>query len=245
MPQGNAPLSATVAVNGAIDVAPFSPALGDSIRNVTGTLTPNLGVTVNGNAINGSGTVALNNASLYLPASGMRLTGGQANIALQGDMLQLQSLTFRTAGKGTISGNGTVRLDPSQGFPVDLGITTHDALVANRPDMLASVSSDIKIKGSTLDGFDVTGPVTVDRAEINIGGTQVANYPTIAVTEINGGNWPDPTAMPPTPPPTSIGKPVPKPPQAAAYAWRSTSMRRKRCSCAAAASTPRSEASSP
>jgi translocation and assembly module TamB len=217
IPQGNAPLSATVALNGTIDIAPFSPALGDSIRNVSGRLTPNLSVSVNGKAITGNGTVTLSNASLYLPASGMRLTGGQANIALQGDVMQLQSLTFRTARNGTVSGTGTVRLDPAQGFPVDLGITTHNALVASRPDMLASVSSDIKIKGSTLDGFDVTGPVTVDRAEINIGGTQVANYPTIAVTEINGGNWPNPTAVPPEAPsaaPTPIGKPAPKPPQA-------------------------------
>jgi translocation and assembly module TamB len=212
VPQGNAPLAATVAVTGAIDIAPFAPALGDSIRNVTGTVTPNLTLTVNGNAMSGTGTVALSNASFYLPASGLRLTGGRANIAVQGDTLQLQTLAFQTARNGTISGTGTVRLDPAQGFPVDLAITARNALVANRPDMIAAASSDIKIRGSTLSGFDVTGPVTIDRAEINIGGTQVANYPTIAVTEINGGNAAKPAA--PKSPPVPAEKVAPKPPQA-------------------------------
>ena len=212
VPQGNAPLAATVGVTGAIDIAPFAPALGDSIRNVTGTLGPNLTLTVNGSAISGAGTIALSNASLYLPASGLRLTGGRANVALQGETLQLQTLSFQTARNGTISGTGTVRLDPAQGFPLDLGITARNALVANRPDMIAAVSSDIKIRGSTLGGFDVIGPVTIDRAEINIGGTQVANYPTIAVTEINGGNAAKPVES--APPPARSGKATPKPPQA-------------------------------
>jgi len=212
LPQGNAPLGATVGLTGNIDLAPFSAALGDSIRNVAGTLSPNLTLTLNSNAMSGSGMVALSKATLFLPASGLRLTDGQANIALQGETLQLQSLSFQTARRGAISGTGNVRLDPAQGFPVDLSITTRNALVANRPDMIASVSSDIKIRGSTLSGFDVTGPITVDRAEINIGGTQVANYPTIAVTEINGGNAAPNPAPPKAAPPA--GKTPPKPPQA-------------------------------
>ncbi|MBS0221583.1 MAG: translocation/assembly module TamB domain-containing protein [Proteobacteria bacterium] len=210
IPQGNAPLSATVGINGAMDIAPFSAALGDSIRNVAGTLSPNLNLTVNGNAINGSGTIVLSNATLFLPATGLRLTGGRANVVLQGETLQLQSLSFQTARNGSISGTGTVRLDPVQGFPVDLGITAHNALVANRPDLIAAISSDVKIRGSTLAGFDVTGPVTVDRADINIGGTQLANYPTIAVTEINGNTAPGPAAPKPASPPS--GKVQPQPP---------------------------------
>jgi translocation and assembly module TamB len=212
IPQGNAPLAATVSLNGNIDIAPFSPALGDSIRNVTGTLKPNLTLTLKGDAINGTGTIALGNAALSLPATGLRMTGGQANIVLQGETLGLQSLTFHTARNGAISGNGTVQLDPAQGFPVDLRIGARNALVANRPDMIASVSSDIKVAGSTLAGFDVTGTVTVDRADINIGGTQVANYPTIAVTEINGGNGTTAAPAKPNPPPS--GKVAPRAPEA-------------------------------
>ncbi len=212
IPQGNAPLVAIVAIDGSTGIAPFSPALGTSVRNIAGTLTPNLTVNVNGDKITGSGTVALAGASVYLPASGLRLTGGQATVTLQGDTLQVQKLSFQTARNGEVSATGTIRLDPAKGFPVDLALTTRQALLANRPDLVATVSSNLKVTGSAADGFDVTGPVTVDRAEIGIGVSQAVNYPTLKVHEINGGNAPDP-ATPKPPPPGAAGKKPPRPPE--------------------------------
>jgi translocation and assembly module TamB len=211
VPQGNAPLVANVVVTGSADVAPFSPALGTSVRNVAGKLQPNLAIAINGNKITGSGTILLTGATAYLPASGMRLTGGQARLALQGDTLRLEKLSFQTARNGELSATGTVRLDPARGFPVEMNVTAKQALVANRPDILATVSSDIKVTGSSIDGFDVSGPVTVNRAEIGIGGAQSASYPTLQVREINGGNSPTPEAPKP-PPPGAGGKKPPKPP---------------------------------
>lgn len=212
LPQGNAPLVAAVTITGSTGIAPFSPALGNSLRNIAGTLTPNLTVNINGEKITGSGTIALTGATVYLPASGLRLTGGAATLALQGDALQLQKLSFQTARNGVVSATGTIRLDPARGFPVDLTVTTQKALLANRPDLIATVSSNLKVTGSAADGFDVTGPVTVDRAEIGIGVSQAANYPTLKVREINGGNAPDPTAPKPPPPGAATGKKPPKAP---------------------------------
>ncbi len=208
IPQGKAPLAATVTIKGSTSIAPFSPALGTSVRNIAGTLQPDLTLNINGQKIAGTGTIALSGASVYLPASGMRLTGGQANLVLQGDTLQLQKLSFQTARSGEISATGTIHLDLAKGFPVDLAVTASKALVANRPDILATVSSNLKVTGSSTDGFDVAGPVTIDRAEIGIGVSQAANYPTLQVREINGGT---PTAEAPAPPPPS-GKKPPKPP---------------------------------
>jgi translocation and assembly module TamB len=190
-----------VAINGTLDLAPFSPALGLSVRNVTGTLRPDLSLSINGETITGSGTVALSGATLSLPASGMQLTGGEAMIALQGDTLQIQRLHFATARGGSIDANGSVRLAPAQGFPVELTVNAQRALVASRPDLVASASSNVKIVGSTLSGFDVTGPVTIDRAELSIAASQAANYPTVAVKEINGTTQPDAATAPPAPPP--------------------------------------------
>lgn len=208
IPQG----TAQVTINGAVDLAPFSPALGLSVRNVTGTLRPDVTLDIAGEKITGNGTIALGNATLSLPAAGMRLSGGEALMSLQGDTLQLQRLRFQTARNGEISATGTVRLDPAQGFPVDLAATTRQALVANRPDLVATASANIKITGSTLNGFDVSGPVTIDRAEIAIGVSQAANFPTLPVTEINGPRQANAAAAPPPPPPpTPLG---PKPPPA-------------------------------
>jgi translocation and assembly module TamB len=197
IPQGKAPLAATIALTGSVDIAPFSPAIGNDVRSVAGTLRTDLTLNVKNTAVSGSGTMSLSGAAFSLPDSGLRLSGGQASLALQGDTLQLQKLSFQTARNGEVSATGTVRLEPAQGFPVDLAVTTRKALLANRPDLLASVSSEIKVTGSSSTGFDVSGTATIDRAEIAIGVGQAANYPTLPVREINGTATPNPAAPPP------------------------------------------------
>ncbi|MBN9086925.1 MAG: translocation/assembly module TamB domain-containing protein [Reyranella sp.] len=205
VPQGKAPPQFQVSINGAIDLAPFSPALGLSVRNVTGTLRPDLNLTI-GNTITGSGTIALNNATMSMPDAGMKLTGGDGLIALQGETLQIQRLRFQTARSGEINVTGNVRLDPAQGLPVELAVASRQALLVSRPDLVATVSSDIKITGSSLTGFDVAGPVTIDRAELSIAASQAASFPTIPVTEINRTGAPDPANAPAKAPPTPVSR---------------------------------------
>jgi translocation and assembly module TamB len=205
VPRGAAPPQFQVSVNGAIDLAPFSPALGLSVRNVTGTLRPDLTLNI-GNTITGSGTIALANATMSMPDAGTKLSGGEGLIALQGETLQIQRLRFQTARSGEINVTGNVRLDPGQGFPVDLAVASRKALLVSRPDLVATVSTDLKITGSSLNGFDVAGPVTIDRAELSIAATQGASFPTIPVTEINGTGPRDPANAPAKAPPTPVNR---------------------------------------
>ena len=76
------------------------------------------------------------------------------------------------------------------------------------PDLVATVSSDLKITGSTTAGVDVSGPITIDRAEIEIGAGQTASFPTVKVREINGPR----TANAPPPPPRAAAGPRAAPP---------------------------------
>ncbi len=203
--------TATVQIAGTAELAPFSPALGLAVRNVTGTLRPDLTLNIANNAVTGSGTIALANATVSLPDAGMRLTGGEALMVLQGDTLRLQRLNFQTSGNGSLSATGTVGLDPAQGFPVDLAVTAQRALVANRPDLLATASANVKVMGSSLNGFDVSGPIKIDRAEISIGASQAASFPTVAVREINGTGASGSVPAPPPPPPPVPTGPTPPP----------------------------------
>ncbi|MBS0518813.1 MAG: translocation/assembly module TamB domain-containing protein [Proteobacteria bacterium] len=212
LPQGNAPLTATVGITGAVDLVPFGPVLGNSLRNVAGTLSPNLSLTTDGASITGSGTMTLAGGALALPASGLRLSNGRATFVLQGDTLTMQGLSFQTARNGTFSGSGTVRLDPAQGFPTDLAISSQQALVANRPDLAAAVSSNLKIAGSTLNGFEISGPVKIDSADIGIGGAGGGSFPTVEVREINSASPAAiAAALAPTPPGTGQPRPAPSP----------------------------------
>ena len=150
-----------------------------------------------------------------MPESGLRLSGGEGRLVLQGDTLQVQRLNFQTARGGGVGVTGTMRLDAQQGLVPDLTVTSRNALLVSRPDLVASVSSNIKVTGSTVGGLSVAGPITIDRAEIAVGAEQSAAFPTLEVREINkaGGAATAPAVVRPAP-----AKPPPRaaPPPGAA-----------------------------
>jgi translocation and assembly module TamB len=180
-----APLAGSVTLTGPIAIAPFAPLLGNEVRNVTGTLNNNLTVNIAGSKITGAGSVDFSNGALDFPEMGLRLNGGTGRLVLQGDSVQIQQLSFQTGRGGTLSLNGSVRLDPADGVALDLAIASRRSLLVNRADLVATVSSDLKVTGSTGAGIDVSGPITIDRAEIAIGAMQTASFPTVEVREIN------------------------------------------------------------
>ena len=184
------PIAGTVTATGTLDVAPFAPLLGNQIRNVAGTVRSNVTLDIAGSKVTGGGTLDLANASLSLPETGMRLTSGSGRLVLQGDEIEVQRLAFQTAGRGTLSASGKLRLVPQEGVVVDLAVTSGRALLVSRPDLIATVSSDLRIAGSTAAAIDVSGVVTVDRADIKIGAGESARYPTIQVHEINKASAP-------------------------------------------------------
>lgn len=207
LPQGAAPLSATAAISGTLDVAPFAPLLGNDIRGITGTLRPNLALDIRGDKITGSGTVDLAGGTIALPESGLRLSGGEGRLVMQGETLQVQRLAFQTGGNGSVTVSGSLRFDGPKGLGLDLTVASRRALLVSRPDLVATVSSDVKVTGSTAGGIDIAGPVTIDRAEIAVGGGQSVDYPALEVREINKPGAPASVAVPPpgqkrrTPPP--------------------------------------------
>ena len=59
---------------------------------------------------------------------GLRLSGGTGRVVLQGDALQLQQLSFQTGRNGTLTANGSLRLDEQQGIAVDLAVASRRSL---------------------------------------------------------------------------------------------------------------------
>jgi translocation and assembly module TamB len=209
LPRGGGAMAAQITLGGSVDIAPFAPLLGNDIRNISGRLRPNLTVSVAGPRITGSGTIDFDGGAVAMPESGLRLSGGQGRLVLQGDTLQIQRLTFQ-AGTGTVSGSGSMRLDAERGLVLDIGLATQRALLVSRPDLIATVSSTLRITGATSSGIEISGPVTIDRAEISVGGGQTASFPTVEVREINkpGGAV---TATQPTPARKTTRKAPPPP----------------------------------
>ncbi len=184
LPQSTAPLASTVTIGGVVDVAPFAPLLGNDIRGLAGRLRPAITVTVDGSRIAGSGAIDFEGGSVALPESGLRLSNGRGRFALQGDTVQIQRLAFQ-AGAGSVTVGGSLRLDATQGVVPALDVAAQRALLVSRPDLAATVSAQLRVTGATASGIEIAGPVTIDRAEIAVGGGQSADYPTLDVREIN------------------------------------------------------------
>lgn len=207
LPRGAAPLQGRAMVGGALDLAPFAPLLGNDIRNVAGRLRPNVTIALEGTQVKGDGTIDFEGGAVALPESGLRLSNGQGRLALQGDVLRIERLAFRM-GTGSLTVGGTMRLEADGGLGLDLDVASQRALLVSRPDLVATVTSRLKVAGSTDAGLDISGPVTVDRAEIAVGGGETASFPTLDVREINkpGGDAP-----PPRPARVAQRKPPPSP----------------------------------
>ena len=205
LPQGAAPLKSTVTIGGVLDIAPFAPLLGNDIRGVTGRLRPAITVSVDGARITGTGAIDFEGGNVALPESGLRLSHGQGRFVLQDDTVQVQRLVFQ-AGTGSVSVSGSLRMDATQGIVPALDVAAQRALLVSRPDLVATISAQLKVTGASTSAIDVAGAVTVDRAEIAVGGGQTPDYPTVDVREIN-----KPGAAPPKIPP-SAKQPARKPP---------------------------------
>ncbi|WP_428683734.1 translocation/assembly module TamB domain-containing protein [Reyranella sp.] len=195
VPGGGGSVAARIALDGSLDIAPFAPLLGNDIRNVSGRLRPNLSISIDGKQITGTGAIDFEGGAVAMPETGLRLSNGQGRFVLQGDTLQVQRLTFQ-AGTGTVTGSGSMHFDAERGLVLDLGLATQRALLVSRPDMVATISSTLKITGATSSGIEVSGPVTIDRAEISVGGGQTASFPTLDVREINKPGAPIAAAQP-------------------------------------------------
>jgi translocation and assembly module TamB len=202
LPGGAEPLRSEIAVGGAIDLAPFAPLLGNDIRGIAGRLRPAITVSVDGSRIGGTGTIDLEGGNVALPESGLRLSNGEGRFVLQDDTLRIERLGFR-AGTGSVTVGGTLRLDATQGpapaIVPALEVGAQRALLVSRPDLTALVSARIRVTGATTSAIEVAGDVTIDRAEITIGGGQSAAFPTVEVREINRPGSPPQGVTPPAP----------------------------------------------
>ncbi len=210
LPQGTGPIAATAALSGTLDAAPFAPLLGNDIRGIAGTIRPNVTLEIRGGKVTGTGTVDFSGGTVALPETGLRLSSGEGRLVLQGDTLQIQRLAFQTGGNGSVTTTGNLRLDATAGLGLDLAVAIRRALLVNRADLIATVSGDLKVTGSTAAGIDVAGPLTIDRADIAVGAAQSVDYPVLEVREINKPGVPAAVV----PPPPGQKRKAPPPPDA-------------------------------
>ena len=114
-----------------------------------------------------SGTLATTEAALVDPETGIVLRDLALQARFTGDELVVESLTATSGPGGTVSGAGSVGLDPSASYPLDLTLTIRDGRYVDGQLIAATLNADLTVTGPATRPT-IGGTVAVERAEITV-----------------------------------------------------------------------------
>jgi translocation and assembly module TamB len=131
------------------------------------------------------GTLSLADGSYANGTTGTVLRRITLNAGLSEQKLTITELSATDGGKGRLSGEGEMAIEPAAGFPFDLRARLREARLIRRDDVDATVSARLEVAGNTEEAR-LGGTITVDRLDATIPegtGPQIA---TLDVIEVGG-----------------------------------------------------------
>ncbi|MDD2706108.1 MAG: translocation/assembly module TamB domain-containing protein, partial [Acidocella sp.] len=197
--QGSVPLQTTGAMNlhlgGHADLRLLDPILAEQGNVVRGVEQVDLTLTGTPLAPLATGNLTLANGVVQNIGSGLNLTKISARLLASGRTLTLQSLTA-TAGKGSITGHGTLDLAQPD-LPISLALNATNATPISSDLVTATLDAALTLQGAVRGQMALAGKINIDKAEINIPHAlppSVANLPILYA-----GEKPPPPPAPPPP----------------------------------------------
>lgn len=186
--QGAVPMGAgamSASAKGQVDLAMFNDFLGAGADRISGPLALDVKVEGTPEKPQASGTVTLRNGSYQNSQYGVRLQNIDMTINGAGDRFQLASLSAKTPGGGTISGNGSVTLGPNGSLPIDLSIKTDNALLVSSDLATAHADTDLKMSGDLSADSALSGSIKIRNAIIQVPDSFPVSVTPIPVRQIN------------------------------------------------------------
>lgn len=131
-----------------------------------------------------SGKIILENGSYESLLSGAMFKDIKATIEGDGEELRLISLSAIDSDQGSISGSGSIALNPSRLFPFDIEMELKQATLLHLDYARATASGKIQFQGN-LEKQNLSGIVAIDKATIQIPEEVPAKMRALQVTYIN------------------------------------------------------------
>ena len=120
------------------------------------------------------------------------------NIALEGrftsSTLQVTQFSGR-AGRGTISGSGSIGFASSAGYPIDLRLTMKDAQLARSDNLASTVTGTLAITNSKANGALIAGDLTLPNTRYEIIRQGAAQVVELTGVRRKGEPLPDPAKL--------------------------------------------------
>ncbi len=101
-------------------------------------------------------------------ASGIAINDIRAEIAISGGVATVRSLNGTLSTGGSISGSGTVGIDPGRGFPANLSIRIVDGRYTDGQVVTTTLNGDLAIRGPLVSAPTLSGTVNLARTVITV-----------------------------------------------------------------------------
>ncbi len=177
-------------VAGELELARLVDLLGLDRQRLAGRLVTNLTIAGTAAAPAVAGPINLIGGHYENYASGSVLSALELRAALSPRALALTRLTGQVGEQGSLSGNGSITLDPAAGWPTVLNLTLDQAPVVQRDDIKATLGGQIGVTGNLRSAL-VRGQLKVDQAEIGIPEGGGPDVPVLDV-QVAGAKAPPP-----------------------------------------------------
>lgn len=115
-----------------------------------------------------SGTVRTSGARLVDANSGIAVNDISADVVLGSGVATLRSFTGKLSTGGTLSGRGTVGIDPGQGFPADLSVRIVEGRYTDGRIVTTTMNGDLTLKGPLVGTSTLGGTINLGRTVITI-----------------------------------------------------------------------------
>lgn len=187
-----APLSGGIRYNGPAEV--LSSLAGLANEQLSGPI--GVGADFSGRLDNPqlTGIVRADNFTFVDEQYGTRITG----IALRGrftnSTLQIEQLSGH-AGRGTISGTGSVGFASASGYPIDIRMHMQDAQLARSDNLAATVTGDLSITNNKANGALISGNLNVANLRYEIVRQGAAQVIDLQGVRRKGEPLPDPAKL--------------------------------------------------
>ncbi|HTQ71506.1 MAG TPA: translocation/assembly module TamB domain-containing protein [Acidocella sp.] len=200
--RGTAPFSMTgpmdLALAGRLDLKLLDPILAVRGNLVRGVVTTNMRLSGTPGAPRANGTLKLADGTVQNIASGLNLTAINASMIAADRLVTLQSLDAN-AGKGTISGHGTINL-ASPGMQVDFALNANNATPIASDLLTETLNAALTLKGALKGQAALSGRIDLLKANINIPKSLPPSVANLPIHNASQPPSPPASTTPPAPP---------------------------------------------
>ncbi len=194
--RGSVPIAAgqlDLRVAGALDLGIANTFLADQGSTLRGRATIDMTLRGTSAAPAASGTIRVAGATFTDSVNGVTLTNIQAVLTGSNSQIVVSQLTAATPRGGSISGSGTIGLDPARGFPANVRIDLSRANIVSSDLLQLVASGRVTIEGPVATRPRIAGAIDIIRLDINIADNLPGGLDPLQVRHVNTGGAKQPS----------------------------------------------------